>query len=231
MKENFSIKLNRFGKSLLNILLKRSNFTITPLMYGLDKVRKNFVFENEYIRNSTLELLSYEIYDKNILGSVAELGVYKGNFAKNINKAFPDRKFYLFDTFEGFDERDLKTEIKENYSSGKAIFSNTSENLVLSLMKYKENCIIKKGYFPETAHRVNDKFSFVSIDVDLYDPTYQGLAFFYKCLSSGGFIMIHDYNNKSYKGVKAALRIFSREYSVPYFPLCDAGGSVIINKP
>jgi len=85
-------------------------------MYGLDKERPYFVFENDYARNSTLELCANEIYDKNILGSVAELGVYRGDFAKNINKAFLDRELYLFDTFEGFDERDIETEQLKQYS-------------------------------------------------------------------------------------------------------------------
>jgi O-methyltransferase len=64
--------------------------------------------------------------------------------------AFPDRKLYLFDTFEGFDERDVKIELKNNYSAGNQDFSNTSVELVLNKMKHKDNCIIKKGFFPET---------------------------------------------------------------------------------
>ena len=43
-------------------------------------------------------------------GSVAECGVYKGEFASVINRCFYDRKLYLFDIFEGFDLRDVETE-------------------------------------------------------------------------------------------------------------------------
>lgn len=42
--------------------------------------------------------------------------------------------------------------------------------------------------------------------------------------------MVHDYNNKGYGGVKIALRKFSEERNVPYFPLCDRWGSAIIMK-
>jgi O-methyltransferase len=59
---------------------------------------------------------------------------------------------------------------------------------------------------------------------------YKGLHFFYENLSPGGYIMLHDYNNRGYKGVKAALRKFSEEKKVPYFPICDACGSAIIMK-
>jgi hypothetical protein len=42
--------------------------------------------------------------------------------------------------------------------------------------------------------------------------------------------MLHDYNNKGYNGVKNALRKFSEERKVSYFPLCDSWGSAIIMK-
>ena len=220
----------RMGKKCINIVLKNYNQTTCDLMAALDKERPQFVFEHDYIRASSLELIANEIDDKNIAGSVAELGVYRGNFAQIINKTFPDKKLYLFDTFEGFDKRDVKTEVEKNYSTGEQDFSKTSVELVLDKMQNRENCIIKKGFFPETAEGVNDTFAFVSIDVDLYEPMYKGLHFFYERLNSGGYIMLHDYNNKGYKGVKAALRKFSEERKASYFPLCDAYGSAVIMK-
>ena len=208
-----------------------AHYISCEIMMALDRERKNFVFENEYIRASSLELIANEIYDKNIDGNVAELGVYRGDFAKIINRAFPDRKLYLFDTFEGFDQRDVKIELEKNYSTGEQNFSDTSIELVLSKMENKDNCIIKKGFFPETANDVNDIFAFASIDVDLYEPMYKGLHFFYERLSHGGYILLHDYNNKEYNGVKSALRKFCGEKNVPYFPICDSWGSAIIMKP
>jgi O-methyltransferase len=134
----------RFGYKVIKKILKEFNQTPCTVMMALDRERQKFVFENDYIRASSLELIANEIYEKKIDGSVAELGVYRGNFAKIINEAFPDRKLYLFDTFEGFDERDVNVELKNNYSTGKQDFSNTSVELVLNKMKHKENCIV--GY-------------------------------------------------------------------------------------
>jgi O-methyltransferase len=226
--------VSRLGHRCIKQVLKKNNLVSCGIMMYLNKERKDFVFENEYIRSSSLELIANEIYDKNIMGSVAELGVYKGDFAKIINAAFPDRKLYLFDTFDGFDERDVKIERENGFSRGDQDFSGTNVELVLSKMKHKENCIIKKGYFPESINSegedINDSFSFVSIDVDLYEPMSKGLNYFYDKLNYGGYIMLHDYNNKCYSGVKAALRNFSDERKVPYFPLCDAAGSAIIMK-
>jgi len=221
----------RLGNRIAKIVLRRFNQIPCEIMMALDRKRKEFVFEADYIRRSSLELISNEIYDKNIDGSVAELGVYRGDFAKIINKAFSDRKLYLFDTFEGFDQLDVKIELKNKYSTGEQDFSDTNVELVLAKMENKNNCIIKKGFFPETAGGVNDTFAFVSIDVDLYEPVYNGLHFFYEKLNHGGYIMLHDYNNKGYNGVKQALRKFSLEKNVSYFPICDAWGTAIIMKP
>ncbi|MDR3334041.1 MAG: TylF/MycF family methyltransferase [Treponema sp.] len=59
----------------------------------------------DHVRHSSLRLITEEIRERNIEGAVAELGVFKGDFAKRLNIAFPDRKLYLFDTFDGFDEQ------------------------------------------------------------------------------------------------------------------------------
>jgi len=220
----------RFGYKCINIILNKYNQVPCGIMMALDKKRQKFVFETDYIRASSLELIANEIYDKNIQGCVAELGVYRGSFAKYINRAFPDKKLYLFDTFEGFNKQDIKTELEKGYSTGEQDFSETTVELVLEKMENRQNCIIKKGFFPETAEGINDTFSFVSIDVDLYEPMKKGLHWFYERLNAGGYIMLHDYNNKNYKGIKAALREFSEEKKVPYFPICDAWGSAIIMK-
>ncbi|MCL2712186.1 MAG: TylF/MycF family methyltransferase [Methanomassiliicoccaceae archaeon] len=185
----------------------------------------------DYVRVSSLELVAEEIYDKAIDGAVAELGVYRGDFAKIINEAFPDRKLYLFDTFEGFDDRDTNIEKEKKFSEGDQDFSDTNIELVLSKMKHPENCIVKKGYFPDTAKDVNESFVFVSIDADLYEPIYNGLVYFYKNMEGGGVIFVHDYNNDVYKGAKEAVRKFCAENDIGYFPLSDACGTAVIIKP
>lgn len=41
-----------------------------------------------------------ELIRNNVQGNVAELGAYKGEFAKRLNQLFSDRKLYLFDTLK-----------------------------------------------------------------------------------------------------------------------------------
>ncbi|MEP6713518.1 MAG: TylF/MycF/NovP-related O-methyltransferase [Ferruginibacter sp.] len=190
-------------------------------------IDKNYL---DYIRLATLELAAEEINSKGLQGAVAELGVYKGKFARYLNEYFPGRKLFLFDTFEGFDIKDVKSEQQQGFSDGKQDFSNTSIDGVLKLMKTPGNCIIKKGYFPATAEGITEAFVFVSLDTDLYDPIYNGLKFFYPRLVKGGYIFIHDYNNDGYIGAKKAVQDFAKENNVSYVPIADSCGTAIIVK-
>jgi O-methyltransferase len=66
-----------------------------------------------------------------------------------------------------------------------------------------------KGFFPQTAGRPRDAvFSFVHLDVDLYQSTLEGLKFFYPRPSRGGILLSHDY--KSSAGVDKAFQDFSQ---------------------
>ncbi len=181
-------------------------------------------------RSATLELMSREVYRYGVEGNTAELGVYRGDFAKLINHYFPDRKLYLFDTFEGFDQRDAEADRAGKFSSGTQDFSQTSEKLVLSKMERPENCIIRKGWFPDTAEGIDDRFCFVSIDADLYQPILAGLEFFYPRLNHGGVIMIHDFNCEGYKGSRQAVKEFCDKNNIGYVCLSDGFGSAVITK-
>jgi O-methyltransferase len=184
----------------------------------------------DYIRLATLELVSNEINKKGLLGNVAELGVYKGKFARYINQYFPSRVLYLFDTFEGFDTRDIEKEKQKSFSTGEQDFTDTSVEAVLQLMPVPEQCRPVKGFFPESAKDIEDKFVFVSIDADLYEPIFNGLQFFYNRLVPGGYIFVHDFNNDGYKGSRKAVEQFCQEQNINYVPIPDAGGSAVICK-
>ena len=199
---------------------------------GVGWKRADFVHKGlDYVRHSSLELVAREIYENNVRGNTAELGVYQGDFAQYINQIFPDKKLYLFDTFEGFNSSEVQTdELLKKYVPGENAFKDTSITIVLNKMRHKENCVIKKGFFPETAADVDDTFAFVNIDADLSEPIYNGLCWFYPRLEKGGYIFVHDFNSKTWTGAKVGVKRFSQEYNVPYFPLSDGAGSAVFMK-
>lgn len=197
---------------LINSGIQKSSINLTYMELQI-KAREQFLSDFAQI-----------VYKREIKGAVAEAGVFQGEFARVINEEFPDRTLYLFDTFEGFDQRDVDYEERYSFSNEKiGHLSMTSEDMVIKKMKYPENCIIKKGYFPETAEEIDDTFCFVNLDMDLYKPTLEGLNFFWNRMETGGIILVHDYFSEAYKGVESAVEQFvKKEKVVHLFPIGDS---------
>lgn len=157
-------------------------------------------------------------YGKNSSGNVAECGVFRGDSAKFINKYFPDKKLYLFDTFEGFEQSDIEFEIKlgdQAYNTGKftdkEMFNKTNIELVMRKMLYPQNIQICKGYFPLTAEGIEDIFCFVNLDMDLYLPMLNGLRYFWCRMVEDGCVLLHDYFRADLPGVRKAVEDFEKE--------------------
>ena len=180
------------------------------------------------VRGRTVQLAAQRIREQEIPGAAAELGVYRGDTARLINLFLPDRKLYLFDTFEGFDERDLK----ESFTSPNR-FTDTSAEMVLGRLPHPEKAVVRKGYFPETAAGLEEeRCAFVSLDPDLYAPVLAGLRYFFPRLNPGGMIVLHDYNNQQFPGAHQAVEDFEAENGkLLLVPLADLHGSCVIIKP
>ena len=180
----------------------------------------------DYVRLKTLEMLCGQL--KEISGELAELGVYRGGFARCMNRLLPERTLYLFDTFEGFDER-------ESAGSGAGFVQahrNTAEELVRSGMPYPEHVVMRKGLFPKTAEGLEDKrFALVSLDVDLEESTLAGLRFFLPRMARGSYLLLHDFYSPKLPGVRRALERFEAENccALHKVPVCDINGTLVIS--
>lgn len=187
--------------------------------------------QDDYCRMMSLRLAADRVIDQNVTGSIAELGVYRGELASVLNRLFPERKLYLFDTFEGFSENDLSGGEEKGHSQATVgDFRDTSIDMVVAHMAHPQNVVVRKGYFPETTHGLEETFAFVSLDVDLYKPTASGLSYFYPRLSAGGYIFVHDYNNQRFRGVRNAVDEFAKATGAPVVQLPDLAGTAIIAK-
>lgn len=194
---------------------------------GIDENRIDDSFVIGPLESRKTFLKDFASFDFPTNANVAEAGVFEGDFAKWINYYFPSRTLHLFDTFEGFDERDINKE--GGLSSVKAgDYNNTSESVVMEKMVHPEKVKIHKGFFPDTASSIEENFCFVNLDMDLYEPTYKGLEFFASKMVENGAILVHDYFSIDFHGPKKAVDEFIKNnngYAI--YPIGD-GISILI---
>ena len=169
--------------------------------------------------------LALETVRQGVPGSLAEVGVYKGDLSHFLHRALPERNLYLFDTFKGFPEDDLEVDSDER-------FRDTSPSSVKERVGGAENMIFRPGYFLDMFDGLQDeRFVVVMFDLDLFAPTIAGLEFFYPRLEPGGFLVLHDYNNpeSDHAVSRAADELFAKK---PEFlmPIPDRWGSMVIRK-
>ncbi len=101
------------------------------------------------VRGATLRRLADRMNALSVAGCIAELGTYKGDFAWQLNARFPEKTLYLFDTFEGFDERDITTEREKSSSKAQTNdFGDTSIQDVLSRMPNPEKSSFAVAFSP-----------------------------------------------------------------------------------
>jgi hypothetical protein len=165
-----------------------------------------------------------------VAGDFAELGVWRGNSAAVLAHfaARHDRHVYLFDTFTGFDARDLRG-VDEHRPTQ---FQETSVDAVRKTVGNDSCTTYVPGFFPESVTPAAEAatYAVVHLDCDLYAPTRAALEFFYPRLSSGGVLLVHDYASGIWPGVTQALdewRAVSGELLVL---LPDKSGTAIIRK-
>jgi O-methyltransferase len=211
------------GETLLKKLLPRQHIVPTPARLA-DSLLPDEDFRNDYVRLATLELLCRRLAD--VPGAAAELGVYKGFFARCINQLLPDRKLYLFDSFAGFSADAAASE------SFQAAHRNTGVRKVLSIMPHPEAVTVKPGFFPESLMGLEERFCLVSLDVDFYQTTLDGLRYFWPRTEQGGYLLLHDWGSPKLPGVAKALADYEAEIGrrIPSIPLCDLGGSLVLCK-
>ena len=211
------------GEDLLEKLLPKHRIVPTPAQLAGSALPERDL-GNDYVRLATLELLCRRLAE--VPGAAAELGVYRGFFARCINQLLPERKLYLFDSFEGFGEEAQASE------SFQAAHRNTAIEKVLAIMPYPEKVIVKPGFFPDSLEGLEEPFCLVSLDVDFYQTTLDGLRYFWPRLEKGGYLLLHDWGSPKLPGVRKALAAFERELGqrILSVPLCDVGGTNVLCK-
>ena len=114
----------------------------------------------------------------------------------------PSRMLYACDSFEGLPGNNKDIDLHQ-----KGDFADTSFEAVRKHLDLP-NVEVIKGFFLDPIihkHMYDLKYSFVHIDVDLYQPTLDCLEFFYKRMVPVGVLVLDDYKHYSCPGVERAV--------------------------
>jgi len=204
--------------------------------FDFDALRATWVARNP--KNDRVDLVRLLMLVENarqlakdgIAGSIAELGVYKGTTAKILHTLLPDRRLYLFDTFAGFDARDLHDEKTTTAASFQ--FDDTSVEGVARFLGDSPLIMLCKGYFPATAAIVpeTERFALVHLDADLFKPTWDALEFFYPRVAPGGYLVLHDYSSMAWPGIAEAVDRFFADKPESIVLVPDRSGTALVRK-
>ncbi len=164
-------------------------------------------------------------------GDTAECGVFKGASSYLIcvaNRRARNKKVHhAFDSFAGLSEPSEKD--GSFWATGDLA---CSLNVVRSnLAEFGEDAVsFHQGWIPDRfADVVDQRFSFVHIDVDLYEPTRDSLAFFYSRMQPGGIILCDDYGFTTCPGATSAFDEYMQDKPEPMIML-PCGGGFLIKK-
>jgi hypothetical protein len=219
----------------LALMLQPGSYTDFNAHVDFDEAFRRWVEDDTFRGLDIARVWTMVLNLKHVLqrsaGSVAELGVYKGQSAALLSfyAEMYGRKMYLADTFEGFAE----SQYEESMGEGKQqAFKDTSLEAARRVVgEYAENRWVV-GMFPDSAtdEMREDQYAFISLDCDIYEPIIQGLQFFWPRMVPGGMIFIHDYSSGHWPGATRAVDEFCAANKVRGVLLSDLAGSYVITR-
>jgi O-methyltransferase len=145
-------------------------------------------------------------------GDIAEVGCNKcGTTYMILSSAFPHKKVFALDTFCGLPYVDVEDRTNFIDRLKRGLYSADEAKARKLLSSFNDRAIIIKGLFVDSFtdyQLINNKFSFVFIDADLYQSTLQSFEFFWNRMTPGGFLATHDYKFHLTPGVEKAVNEF-----------------------
>lgn len=235
------IKKNENGiidkRSVASFQKKDENYKL--YFEGLNK-SKNNNSDNFWKQSRFLDLMNLveTVLRKENTKDFVEVGCWKGHSSFFISKLIAKHKkkirFHIFDSFEGLSEISVKDFNINKFDKKKVKqirtqFISDEQFVKGEVLKEFDFVEVYKGWVPEKFNIVDNlKFSFVHIDVDLYEPTLKSLEFFFPRLEEGGIIVCDDYNSIDFIGSKLAWDEFFSDKKVNFKFAPTLGGSFVI---
>jgi O-methyltransferase len=151
-------------------------------------------------------------------GDVAECGVFRGGtlvpMAVYSKQRASAKRLLGFDSFEGFDNAillDIGMNAPPEPYKRVGAWSHTSASRVLAKLRLfgADNVSLIPGYFRDSLPRCSQRrFSFVHLDIGIYQAYKECLEFFYPRMNPGGIILVNDYNDPPWPGCNKAVDEF-----------------------
>ncbi|MBW7940937.1 MAG: class I SAM-dependent methyltransferase [Candidatus Kuenenia stuttgartiensis] len=166
-------------------------------------------------------------------GDFVECGVNTGAYAiaviKYIDFNSLNKKFYLFDTFEGLDvsqitEEEKNVGIERIYGNA---YNDVYEQVKDTFDAYPMVKIVK-GLVPDTLEQCkSDKICFLSIDMNVVLPEIAAMNYFWDRIVKGGVVMLDDYGFPQHINQKIAFDAFAKERQIEILSLPTGQGVII----
>lgn len=170
-----------------------------------------FPAARDEIKDRKFVLWSFAKSTANLAGDTAECGVFDGGSSYLMCLAREQvpgwsGQHHLFDSFEGLSEPEaVDVPSDERTYRWKKHDLAVSEGQVLENLQRFPFVVSHPGWIPTAFDEVADRqFSFVHVDVDLYEPTRDSLSFFYDRLVPGGVLLCDDYGSTACPGATKA---------------------------
>ena len=144
-----------------------------------------------------------------IPGDFVELGCYKGDTSLLLAEILKNagKLLYIYDSFEGLPEKTAFDEsvIGKDFKGGE-LFVTKREVKERFLRANLPVPVIKKAWFNElTDADLPKTIAFAFLDGDFYESIRDSLKLVEDKITSGGAIIVHDYNNLALPGVAKAV--------------------------
>lgn len=163
-----------------------------------------------------------------VSGDTAECGVFSGSSSylicqANQNAGVAGKTHHMFDSFQGLSGPG--SEDGDHWQAGDLA---CSVDTVRGNLRDFDQTAYYPGWIPDRFGDVESlEFSFVHVDVDLYQPTRDSIAFFHPRMSQGGIIVVDDYGFSSCPGATQAVDEFLADKEEQMLPLSGGGGFLI----
>lgn len=170
-------------------------------------------YKGKYVHERRFNIYNLAKAVRDIEGDTAECGVFHGLgshliiHAQNSDRV-SNKKHHVFDSFSGLSA--IQKGIDDDTPEQTKVWHEHALAVPLEIVQRNlsahDNVNYYPGWIPDRFDEVAENiFSFVHIDVDLYQPTLDAIKFFFPRLVSGGILVCDDYGSTLCPGAKAAV--------------------------